>query len=957
MPRGPEARRTCAHFGNRVGSAPVARSPSSWRVYAPVLLAPAAVVAAWWFLRGTPVRPAAKLTVPTKTVPERIVPLEFAGCRAVRTGPICTFHPEDVLTIWIDVPTESQAQVEIDGAEPEVTWKPVQGGLQGRVPLWTGANTLVVRRLLDEETQTSRLKLGPAADLRLVDEAKELRSKGKLDEALEKIQPWLDSEDPRRRVAARALQARIVRQKGDPERAIELLKKVVAEDRVLGLISEETDDRIALAFFVHAKTGRPDLAFDGLEPLREIENIYPEGAARLPYYRGHFAAESGDIATALRLLRSASRRSHRVANPVVPRAAKEVSARLLHRLGRHGDAAVLVEEMVHEPMPLDACRRAKEENNLAHALLDLRRADQKVSRHLPSPQIYIERAISAWSRACPSPRGLVVSLLTAAEFAYSSGDVIHARDYLARLRQVDVALGPYQLVDVLMLEAGLSLLESPELSLHRYDRLAETAKSAGLPFVVWEAHVERAIILREMGRSTEALDELEDAELLLEQWIRTVPLGEGRGRFMAARAKGTAAHIEVLLDMGKLSEALVVLRRSLRRSHQLLDLARLTANLSTEDRSEWNRRLELYRRARSQLDSRLRTSWRWSDSGFASGGTNVSEIRADAVRLMNEALSILPSSGYSNPGPVENRRTDQAILFLHPGLRGWLAFLVTASGTRLVRFDGVSNEELGERVATRIAGELPSQDELVVVAHSRAGIAGLDAAFHRTIADGDGMYLSYSLDLPSLEPAAALAEKDSLVVVGQGGQLENLVPEARWVERWLFEHQLRPIRLPSRGLGAKEDLLASIAAPGRTWLHFVGHAESRGLDGFDSALVVGESVRVSATDILGLNGVPGQVVLSGCDTGSVAGSEEGAFGLGLAHSFLLAGARAVVASLRPVEDLEALRFAKVLYSRDAEPDLEKMYRAARRSAVGNGIHRSGHEAFRLFTRTWERPQS
>jgi CHAT domain-containing protein len=67
-------------------------------------------------------------------------------------------------------------------------------------------------------------------------------------------------------------------------------------------------------------------------------------------------------------------------------------------------------------------------------------------------------------------------------------------------------------------------------------------------------------------------------------------------------------------------------------------------------------------------------------------------------------------------------------------------------------------------------------------------------------------------------------------------------------------------------------------------------------------------------DILALPRSPRWVVLAGCEAG--ASSEASAVeSLGLAHAFVGAGARAVIAPVRPVPDRETAALMQALYRR------------------------------------------
>jgi CHAT domain-containing protein len=105
-------------------------------------------------------------------------------------------------------------------------------------------------------------------------------------------------------------------------------------------------------------------------------------------------------------------------------------------------------------------------------------------------------------------------------------------------------------------------------------------------------------------------------------------------------------------------------------------------------------------------------------------------------------------------------------------------------------------------------------------------------------------------------------------------------------------------------------------------LQYAGHASFAGLDGWESHLGLEANSLLTVGDILTLPEAPAYVVLSGCETAATA-AERGASGLGLAQAFVLAGARWVVASTRPVKDVDASAIVTALYAgRAVLPDAE-----------------------------------
>jgi CHAT domain-containing protein len=134
---------------------------------------------------------------------------------------------------------------------------------------------------------------------------------------------------------------------------------------------------------------------------------------------------------------------------------------------------------------------------------------------------------------------------------------------------------------------------------------------------------------------------------------------------------------------------------------------------------------------------------------------------------------------------------------------------------------------------------------------------------------------------------------------------------------------------------------------GADLLHYAGHGVFSGFGGWESSLLLAEGSQLTLGDLLPLERVPAWVVLSSCETGR-SSYDTPVSGLGLAHAFLLAGAREVVASTRPADDREVPAFFADLYRRwDREPDLAVALQSAQ-LAWRRQSPQADWSSFRLF---------
>jgi CHAT domain-containing protein len=175
----------------------------------------------------------------------------------------------------------------------------------------------------------------------------------------------------------------------------------------------------------------------------------------------------------------------------------------------------------------------------------------------------------------------------------------------------------------------------------------------------------------------------------------------------------------------------------------------------------------------------------------------------------------------------------------------------------------------------------------------------------------------YSLDLPvrpsSLSSAPGGPPMALLVSNPQSDQgylpaaQEEANEVAKAISAWGSGWALKRLDGPDATSSA-----VSGALPGADLFHFAGHGNFAGFAGWDSALPLADRSRLTLGDVLTLRRVPRWVVLSACDAGRSSQEAPGE-GIGLAHAFLLAGAQAVIAATRTVDDETARSLLSELY--------------------------------------------
>jgi hypothetical protein len=176
----------------------------------------------------------------------------------------------------------------------------------------------------------------------------------------------------------------------------------------------------------------------------------------------------------------------------------------------------------------------------------------------------------------------------------------------------------------------------------------------------------------------------------------------------------------------------------------------------------------------------------------------------------------------------------------------------------------------------------------------------------------DRFDVAYGLDLEPRALRGSGAPRRSragsvLIAADARGDLPLAAAEAKRLEDVYRSQGSRVVSLTGVGLSAAAfgEAIGSAAV-----LHFAGHGQLAGSEGWDSWLELAGDTRLTAGDILALPRVPSIVVLNACEAAANRDLARGP-GLGLAHAWILAGAETVVAPTRPVPDRDAARFAAI----------------------------------------------
>jgi cellulose synthase operon protein C len=799
---------------------------------------------------------------PPSEIPLKV---EYAGCRAVLSpGTICVLPPSRSLSLWVGAPPQAQIEIRADASRMDTAGEIVQNGQ------WFS---------LTIPPEAQRINV-------LVENGAGQAS-------------WFLS------LADQEAQGDRVRQ---------------ANQDLLGQVAQKM-------LLVHSSIQNYQLAAarETLNALRLPTGAPAESHIVVMYYRGLLAEKEGDYRSALADVQKAAELAQRLKLDLHLWIAEEQLALLLRGVGRSREAAELFDRLRRLPHSADSCQTAQLLANQAWATLLAREAGER----LGAPTQLLEKALETY-QACPdfTPGKRVNILINLALSHLQEGDLPRAKAVLAEAREIEPEPSLAHTLWWLDLEARIALREQkPADALRLFERLEELAQGASSPNGALRAVFGQARSQKSLGNESAALETLRKAEVLLDEQSLQVPIHEGRETFMATRQTIVSLHVEILLDQGRSAEALDVARHSRSRMLRQLERSDRLANLSPDRRARWERLLSNYQERRAALEERAQADRRLPAGQLRREQATRQAEMESLKELLDRAFLVLDDAAEPQGETLPPPRAGELLLTWCPLSQGWVGFAADGHTITTYRFGLPSGAlrrpgELSRRLLLPFRAEIEKAKRIRIL--PAGPLQGVD--FHALPFEGDVLLarhpIVYGLDLPVPSGPAHPAGRHALLVADPRDDLAGARSEAYTVRK-VLEAGSRPWTTEElRSAKASAEVVRRRLAAADL-LHYTGHSTYSGFGGWDSSLLLAGATRLTLGDLLALDRVPAWVVLSGCDTGRTS-IETPVESLGLAHAFLLAGSQAVIASVRPADDLTIPAFFTGLYQqldREADPSV------------------------------------
>ncbi|MGZ3451954.1 MAG: CHAT domain-containing protein [Polyangiales bacterium] len=817
--------------------------------------------------------------------------VEISGCASLATAPLrCELGADRTVRLVISSP----------GVAPSIA--PAE-----RSPVTRGERLRIV-----VPRETSELRVGSWSvtivdppKIQAIEDARALREARKLDEAEAKLASFLVDAKGEPRARALSMHARIALARGKLEDAVTRFREAIALHRSLHRRSDEVDDAFALAFLYSDRSQR---FADARAVLAELDALddYPDGAARKPYYAGTIALGAGDLRSAIHDLRDARARSERLTLAKLVSLSEQALALALSRSGKGNEALTLLQgSLARDKETLTACASADLSTNIGWVSLLMR--DAETAAHDPVPPL--EAALALYSGPCADPLDKANVLLNLALAAVLRGtfDAAAARLAEARVALQQESPGPQLALWMAELDGRIALGKGDtKTALTAFARQRLLASSTFAADAEWRAVVGTGEALEAKGDDTGALAAYREAESLLDRASVDVAVLDARDAFLGDREKSARLLVDLLVRKDRGPEALAAARTARSRSIAALFRQGRVASLAPDARARWESLLAKYRKERAELDREADGDWKLPNDRLAEVRAARKEREASLRSTVDDAFALVARGTVALPEIEEG----DVLLLQFPARSGFVGFAADKSGVTVSRAEGLA----------------PFRDKLATAKRIRVLPYGARHAIdvHALPFEGelliDRAPVVYALDLAG---AKHVPPEGALLVADPTGDLPAARAEADVVAK-AFTTNLTSLR----GTAATTEAVLH-ALPKASLFHYAGHAIYVGDDPWESVLPLSNG-KISIVDVLALSSAPRIVSLFACESGRTVTRGEG---LGLAQSFLAAGAEIVIASTRDVADGLAAELAREMYGNVGSPLLTDVPTSLRRAQI------------------------
>ena len=593
---------------------------------------------------------------------------------------------------------------------------------------------------------------------------------------------------------------------------------------------------------------------------------------------------------------------------------------LLIRSGLTEKAVTKRRELVEQvPHAWTKCRLSKYYNGLGWAqikLLESTPASSTANSVNPLPSL--QRSLQLLESSCPkSISDKVTIILNLSKAYYLAEQTSEASFQLSNIFKLKANLNYAQTLEFLELQ-GLLALKNGKVneSIEHFEKLLTLAKKVKYSEFTIDALVGKAKSYEMSGRYLDAIEHYKKAEQVIFDEFINIPMTSSQPYFLSSKMNFSYAYVDLLVRLNRTKEAMTVARRF--RARWIDSIHRVTQRSLSRviHEKEWVATIGQIRKLRKSIIAQQSLEWSipfdqvdHAKRRLAEEKLALSNLFDKSIRLVNNAV------GYEESAQTTPKK-GELFLFFYAINDSFIGF---ASNSSIIKSHTISFDKASTLSAIDLANEWVSifekefedADKIKIFPFGLMKKVDFQTLPYKNDILLAHKSISYGVDLKILDLNKKPSPKSirSLIVANSLGDLKETEKEAYTLAKLTKGYDWNTQTLTSNQV--VYDSLKSKLEKAQHF-HYAGHVNQARSNVFQHHFPLSNNAEMDGADILMLRQVPTWVVLSACNS-ALNNNNISAQSIGLAHAFIIAGSKKVVATVRPVLDKQASHIMQKFY--------------------------------------------
>lgn len=572
------------------------------------------------------------------------------------------------------------------------------------------------------------------------------------------------------------------------------------------------------------------------------------------------------------------------------------------------------------------CRISKYYNGLGWAQIKSLESSPLDSTSITdNPFPALNYALELLGKSCPrSTHDKITIFLNLGKAYYLKGQIREARTQLLNIDKIKIKLTYRQKLEFIELKGLLALhSRNAEESIRHFESLLDLATKVKYSEFVIDALVGKAKAFEIMKLYDDALESYNKAERLIFEEFINIPMTSSQPYFLSSKMNFSYSYVDLLNRLNRTEEAMMVARRFRARWVDSIHRVRQHSFSKVFQQEEWNKIVGQIRKLRKSIIAQQSLEWSIPYDQIKNAKRKLEEEKLALSNLFDKSIRLVNKTIGNEESAQTKPKENELFLFFYATNDSLIGFASTQNDLRshTIPFKkalGFKPTSLAKEWITVFEKEIERSKKIKIfpfglmkqVDFQTLPYKGDILLAHKTI--------SYGVDLKihTLNKIETPKTFRSLIVANSLGDLKETENEARSVAQLTRESDWI-----SRTLTANQVVFDSMKdqLEKAQHFHYAGHVNRTENEVFRHHIPLSDNAEMDSTDILMLQQVPAWVVLSACNS-ALNNKNITTQSIGLAHAFIIAGSKKVIATVRPVLDKQANHIMQKFYEQWMKSD-------------------------------------